>query len=457
MKRALVLILMSLGSSFAAGCGTGGNGGGGDSETGDVELSLAPVPDDAACLRVTATGSRALTRLFSLTPGTSPTFAVDRLPVGIVQFEGQAFDAACGAVGATTVPRWVTDAPIFARIDPLSVAKIALKLVRNGRATVGIDFEAPPWMSTSKAPIDLAVFGDSPYGAAQIADFPKLISDINTASPAVQEIVHVGDIKSGSSRCDTSYFQFVFDAVNGSSLPFLYTPGDNEWTDCHRANNGAYDPLERLATIRSLFFPIPGLSLGVRRKQVLSQSTFAGFETYVENQLWVEGGAVFTLLHVVGSNNSLLPWYTDDTTGTKVDDPMRRIAEETARTAANLDWLDRSFAEANRDGAAAVIVMMQADMWDGTVVSGFDSTVQKLASLALAFSKPVLLIEGDSHIFKVDNPFAMGDPLHGVTTPIPNLTRIVVQGSTTTPLTEWIRLHVDPAASPPFGWSRHPR
>ena len=50
-----------------------------------------------------------------------------------------------------------------------------------------------------------------------------------------------------------------------------------------------------------------------------------------------------------------------------------------------------------------------------------------------------------------------GDPVHGVATPVPNLTRIVVQGSTTARLSEWVRLHVDPAATPPFSWTRNPR
>ena len=35
----------------------------------------------------------------------------------------------------------------------------------------------------------------------------------------------------------------------------IYVPGDNEWTDCHRANNGGYDPLERLAFLRAMFYP----------------------------------------------------------------------------------------------------------------------------------------------------------------------------------------------------------
>jgi hypothetical protein len=456
MLRARALTLPSI-VTLALGCGAAGSSTEVEEETGNVELSLSTVPSDASCLRVTASGSRSTTKLFGLVSGSSPTFSLDRLPIGVVQFDAQAFGVACASIGAATVPNWVAESPAFVRIEPVNVAKVALKLIRNGRAVVGVDFEAPPWMSTSKAPVDLAVFGDTPYGAVQIADFPKFISDINAATPPVQELVHLGDIKNGSSRCDTTYFQFVFDNVNASAAPFLYTPGDNEWTDCHRANNGAYDPLERLATIRSMFFPVPGLSLGVGHKQVLSQSFVAGFETFVENQLWFEANTVFTLVHVVGSNNSLLPWYTDDTTGTKMDDPARRTAEVAARTAANLDWLDRSFAEAGRDAASAVVIIMQADMWDGMPLNGFDSTVQKIASLSIAFGKPVLLIEGDSHVFKVDNPFAMGDPLHGVTTPVPNLTRIVVQGSTTAPLTEWVRLHVDPAATPPFSWTRNPR
>jgi len=70
---------------------------------------------------------------------------------------------------------------------------------------------------------------------------------------------------------------------------------------------------------------------------------------FVENTRWAEAGVTFATLHVVGSNNSLVPWYTDDKTGTKIDDPMRRLTEELAREAADLDWLERTgLAEAVR-------------------------------------------------------------------------------------------------------------
>src|SRR5262249_48882238 len=136
--------------------------------------------------------------------------------------------------------------------------------------------------------------------------------------------------------------------------PFIYTPGDNEWTDCHRANNGAYDPVERLDTVRRVFFPTPGRTLGNVKKDVLTQSSLPQYGTYVENVLWSEAQVTFATLHVVGSNNSLIPWYTDDSTGTKVDDPARRTTEERAREAATLDWLERTFALAQKDGSKGV-------------------------------------------------------------------------------------------------------
>ena len=62
--------------------------------------------------------------------------------------------------------------------------------------------------------------------------------------------MHLGDIKNGSSRCDDSYFAQIAAGFSSLTIPLIFTPGDNEWTDCHRANNGAYDPLERLAALR---------------------------------------------------------------------------------------------------------------------------------------------------------------------------------------------------------------
>src|SRR4051812_35212224 len=110
-----------------------------------------------------------------------------------------------------------------------------------------------------------AVIGDVPYGAAQVASFPGWVDQIN-ADPDVELTFHVGDIKNGSTRCDDAYYRMIRTQFDRFTDPLVYTPGDNEWTDCHRANNGAYQPLERLAFDRAVFFDEPGTTLGAPAK-----------------------------------------------------------------------------------------------------------------------------------------------------------------------------------------------
>jgi hypothetical protein len=80
--------------------------------------------------------------------------------------------------------------------------------------------------------------------------------------------------------------------------------------------------------------------------------------------------------------------------------------------------------------------------------------VQKLANLCVHFGRQVLLINGDSHLYEVDQPLA--DPasatgqIHG-TQAVPNLTRITVQGSTNLPR-EWLRLTIAPRSPQAFSW-----
>jgi len=88
---------------------------------------------------------------------------------------------------------------------------------------------------------------------------------------------------------------------------------------------------------------------------------------------------------------------------------------------------------------------MQADMWDGSLLNGFDPIVQRIADRSAAFGRPVLLLQGDSHVFTVDTPLAAGSPTHGVATAAPNVTRIVVDGAATA--REWLKVTVDPSST----------
>src|SRR3954454_19519874 len=106
--------------------------------------------------------------------------------------------------------------------------------------------------AAGNAPFTFAVIGDIPYGPADVANLHNVVDQIN-ADPSVGFVDHLGDIKSASSPWDGPYFAFVRQQFDRFQDPLVYTPGDNEWTDCHQADNGAYNPLERLAAVRGTF------------------------------------------------------------------------------------------------------------------------------------------------------------------------------------------------------------
>jgi hypothetical protein len=305
-------------------------------------------------------------------------------------------------------------------------------------------------LANDDAPLTLAVIGDTPYGAVQIEDFPSYIADIN-ADPQVERVVHVGDIKNGSTRCDDSYFAFIEEQFATFADPLVYTPGDNEWTDCHRTSNGKYDPLERLDALRDMFYAEPFFTLGGKRRPLLSQAVMPAYRDVPENQMWTQSRVLFATLHVVGSRNGRAPWFGDDTTDALVDDPARRLAEVEHRTAAALAWLELSFERAAKINSQAVVLFMQADTWPGGQDDGFTEILQRLAALAVEYGKPVLVVQGDTHVYKTDNPLLSGDAVHGITTSVPNLTRLVVQGETTS---EWLKLRIDPRTQYVFSWER---
>jgi hypothetical protein len=309
---------------------------------------------------------------------------------------------------------------------------------------------SPSPVDHSIHPVTLAVIGDSPYGAAQLADFPNLVASINQ-DPDVSRVVHLGDIKNGSSRCDDSYFALVESHFSTFADGLVYTPGDNEWTDCHRSNNGKYDPLERLSLLRSMFFAVPDATLGGQRLPLLTQADMPGYAELPENQAWVQARTVFATLHVVGSRNGLAPWFGDDTTDDLVDDPVRRLAEVEARTRAALDWVDAAFDLADFPNTRGVVLFMQADTWPGSANDGFGEILSLIVERAVAFDKPVLVVQGDSHRYRVDQPLLAGDPRHGIDLAVPKLTRLVVEGETTS---EWLKLRVDPKAPELFRWER---
>ncbi|HEY9827640.1 MAG TPA: hypothetical protein V6D19_19550 [Stenomitos sp.] len=228
---------------------------------------------------------------------------------------------------------------------------------------------------------DIALIGDLGYNPAEESQFATLMQDLDRAN--IEFIVHDGDFKNGVFPCTDQVFQDRLAGFQQSRHPFIYTPGDNEWTDCHRAGS---DPLERLAKLRTLFFAT-GTSLGQTTIPLERQSA-----AFPENARWTRGNVLFATLHVVGSNNNLGRTPEMD-------------KEFTARNAANIEWLKSSFQMAKQRNLAGVMVIMQADMMfeaPANKRTGFNNTIAVLQAETEAFQKPVVLVHGDSHYFKID-------------------------------------------------------
>jgi hypothetical protein len=283
-----------------------------------------------------------------------------------------------------------------------------------------------------------AVLGDTPYGDEQRLQFPALVADVD-ADPDVEAVLHLGDIKSGGTTCSDERFADLRALFDTFDDPFVLTPGDNDWTDCHRASNGAYVPTERLDRLREVFFPEPGRALGGGKLELVSQAQEAGRGEFVENRLWTDSRAVFSMVHVVGSNNGLAPWFGAAETP---EQRALRLAEVERRTAAALAWIDRTFDRAEDEDARGVVLAMQAATFvPGADRSGFTAILDRVADRARRFGGSVLLLQGDTHTYLADRPFE----------DLPNVERVVVEGETAK---EWLRLRVDPRADDVFTWQR---
>ena len=284
---------------------------------------------------------------------------------------------------------------------------------------------------SGKQAFTFGVIGDIPYGDAEIAKFPDRIQDIN-ADRDLKFVTHVGDIKNGSSVCSDEYFADIRTQFDTFEHPLVFTPGDNEWVDCHRTNNGAYNPLERLDRLREVFFDEPGKTLGATMP-VKTQENLG----LPENVRFEQNRVAFSVLNVQGSNNSLQPWTgLGETTATP-----EQVAEVEYRTDAVLAQIRETFADAGRRNSRAVVLMTQADMFDPSllaaattnpeIMSGFREIVAAIVEETNSFDAPVYLINGDSHVFAENQPLAAGSPwleIYGQA-PADDLQRITVDGS----------------------------
>ena len=136
-------------------------------------------------------------------------------------------------------------------------------------------------------------------------------------------------------------------------------------------------------------------------------------------------------MHVVGSNNNR---------PTTEVPAIGNEREWRARNAANIAWLEGTFGSAERRDSAAVMVVIQANIFeeDTDQPSGFAGFQKALRRETIAFEKPVVLVHGDSHYFRIDKPLYAeeGDE----ETRVLNFTRVETFGDADV---HWVRATVD--------------
>jgi len=313
----------------------------------------------------------------------------------------------------------------------------------------------------------IGLWGDLPYSDAQaLVGVPNLIADINAQELAFT--VHDGDLKGGNGTpgsvtptiCSDALYEQALGFFNALRAPAIFTPGDNDWTDCDRPSNGAFSSLERLDHERALFFSTP-FSLGQHRLRTEVQTAplckgTSGLVPCVENRRWTIGRVTYATFNVQGSCNNLC-----DT----APDPD----EYQHRNAATLAWLQETFDEAAQRNSVAVMIIAQADpgfdLTDGTRgplrdpktlvetdanPDGYHDFLVALRDHAIAFRRPVAYVHGDSHYFRVVKPLldSRGQRLE-------NFTRVETFGDNQANGTNdvnWLKVIVDPRSREVFAY-----
>lgn len=280
-------------------------------------------------------------------------------------------------------------------------------------------------VAAAPKPFSFALMGDTPYHDGEVIEVERMLGEISGENMSF--VVHVGDFKNGSSPCTDELFLQRRQLFNQSLHPFVFVPGDNDWTDCTRKSAGGYSATERLDKLRELFFS-DDQTLGRKKIVLQRQSADPAFAIYRENARWAQESVLFVALNVPGSNNN-----TGNSTGNE--------EEAHARNIANAAWIKQSFALAAQQKMAGVMFFIQADpMFEyGSTRQGLRSYwdfLDVLRDETEKFAGQVTLAHGDTHFFRVDQP--LRDLKKGGR--MKNFTRVEVFGS---PAVNWIRVHVD--------------
>ena len=229
--------------------------------------------------------------------------------------------------------------------------------------------------------------GDLPYAKDQDIAYRKLLKQ--SLKDKFSFLMHVGDFKGGSVPCSDAEFKKIRDLFRKYPRPIVYTPGDNEWTDCHAVGS---DPIERLAKIRQLFYADKSTLRLASLKPVL-QSKHPKYKKYVENYRFTKSNVMFIVVHVVGSGNNHRPKHKPS------------MQELKARSQANAAFMRSSFDVAMKKKLKGVAVVIHANPdFETGKKPGFKTFLATMREFLDQYRRPVVCIHGDSHYYRIDKP-----------------------------------------------------
>jgi len=274
---------------------------------------------------------------------------------------------------------------ICSRNSTIKTCLVVLLLILTASSTL--------WAQT------IVVLADTPYSDKEkvMLQGPDgiLYQLINQANPSA--VLHLGDFKSGGEACTDkvlSEHKLLLNQITPGKL--IFTPGDNDWTDCDRASlTQRFDELERLDFLLELIHetrPLLDINLPNLRTQQRQR----------ENKLWINDRLAVSTLHLVGTSNGRVEITQSDPA------KARKRADE--RDQANFSWLKEI--EAQAKDFDALIIGFQADIYQQSVVQAtvcddsgliacdaFIAYRQAFKAIAKRLNKPVLVSHGDTGDF----------------------------------------------------------
>ncbi len=210
--------------------------------------------------------------------------------------------------------------------------------------------------------VTFAAMGDVPRSREEEG---LLVRQLAQLPADVEFVVHLGDIKAGSTPCDERTYLKVAGLLATSQVPVLIVPGDNEWNDCPQPDCAWQHWQNYFSHFERHWPPRFTLTRASQRDELFS---------------FVQGNVLFIGLNLVGGqvHNSL---------------------EWELRHADNGNWTSLNF---HHYGAIAerVVVLGHARPTENQA-----DYFRVLVKESQAYGKPVLYLHGDGHRWSQRHPW----------------------------------------------------